>query len=104
MVSTQFASWMEKFVEQHKELNRVIDVLYTEIGLDMVNFIDNIGFEAYAIEAMELALNDNEQWLSYFVYGCECDFDRFNNQVEVDEKNVDIHTYEELYDFIVGRG
>ena len=103
MNSTQFVNWMERFVEQHKELERVIDVLYTEIGLDMVDFIDNIGFETYAINAMELALNDDEHWLTYFVWECECDFDRFNNQVEVNEKNVDIHTYEDLYFFIVGR-
>lgn len=103
MNSTQFVNWMERFIEQHKELDRVLDTFYNEIGIDLINFVDEVGFESFAVSAMEIGLNDNEQWLTYFVYECECDFDRFNNQVEVDEKNVNIHTYEDLYFFIVGR-
>ena len=103
MNSEQFATWMEKFMIQHRELDRVIDVLYDEIGVDIINFIDNIGFETYAINAMELALGDNEHWLTYFVYECEGDFDKFNENADVEDASPNIHTYEELYDFIMGR-
>lgn len=103
MVSTQFVSWMERFVEQHKGLDRVLDIFYNEIGIDLINFVDEVGFEGLAVSAMEIGLNDNEHWLTYFIYDCNCNFDTFNNNIEIEGVNADIHTYEELYFFIVGR-
>lgn len=98
MVSTQFVNWMERFVEQYKKVNHAIDIFYDEVGIDLINFIGEIGFESSAVSAMEIGLNDNEHWLTYFIYDCNCSFDTFNNNVLID--GVDIHTYEELYFFI----
>lgn len=103
MVSTQFVSWMEKFVEQHKELDRVLDIFYNEVGVDLINVVEKVGFESFAVNAMEIGLNDNEHWLTYFICDCNCNFDTFNNNVEIDGANVDVHSYEDLYFFIVGR-
>lgn len=101
MVSTQFVSWMEKFMAQHKETDRILDIFYDEVGIDLINFSAEVGFESLAVSAMETGLNDNEHWLTYFIYDCNCNFNTFNNNVLVD--GIDIHTYEELYFFIVGR-
>lgn len=104
MVSTQFVSWMERFVEQYKATDYILDIFYNEVGIDLINFVDEVGFESLAVSAMEIGLNDNEHWLTYFIYDCNCNFDTFNNNVEIEGANTDIHTYEELYFFIVEGG
>ena len=94
---------MEAFVARRKEVVEKLKILYCEAFLDLIEWYGSVCYDMFAVKAMEIALNDENQWLSYFIYECDCIFERFNEGVFLgEESHPDIKTYEELYFFITG--
>lgn len=106
MTLNQFVEWMEDFVERREEVIRKLDVLYNEAFLDLVEWYGNVCYDTLAVRAMRLALNDETELLSYFIYDCNCDFEKFNDSVDCKgadgTESPDVWSYEDLYFLITG--
>ena len=57
-------------------------------------------YEILVVKALKLAMEDKEEWISYWVYDLNCGKDAKKNSVTVKGKNIPIKTIDNLYDLI----
>ena len=57
-------------------------------------------YETLVVKALKLAMEDKEEWISYWVYDLNCGKDAKKNSVTVKGKNTPIKTIDNLYDLI----
>ena len=95
-----FKNAMKGYIEQRKKTNETIEKLYDLFGFGAYELFDNNTYEVLFINTVSDAINDKAEWLPYFVWECECDFNEFNDRITVGNKHPNVKDFGDLYDFI----
>ena len=96
-----FVNAMKGYIDQRKKTDETMEKLYDLFGFGAYELFDNNTYEVLFINTVSDAIDDKAEWLSYFVWECECDFDKFNDNITVDSKHPNVKDFSDLYDFIV---
>lgn len=92
---------MDKFINKRKEADRVLNVFYNEAGVDFINMFGSISFEDIAALAIRASIEDTDDILDVFLWEADCDIDKFNRIITINDKSPNIKDYGDLYDLIL---
>lgn len=95
-----FKNAMQEFIHNRKKADETMDKLYDLFGFGVYELFDEISYETLFIHTVSEAIDDKSDWLAYFVWECECDFDRFNDNITVGSEHPIVKDFGDLYDFI----
>lgn len=96
---SKFEKYFNELLEKRNNFEQFITNLEKVFPNSFEPLYENDSLEI-AIELLERLMNDKEQWLSYFFFEVNADFDDFDYYIG-DEK-VKVTNARELYDLIVG--
>ena len=95
-----FKNAMQEFVLNKEKANETMDKLYDLFGFGVYDLFDEISYETLFIHTISEAIDDKSDWLAYFVWECECDFNEFNDRITVGNEHPNVKDFDDLYDFI----
>ena len=100
MISKEtFVKVMTKLEELDRKMNDV-DVAMNALCPDFCGFYisDAVGI---TLEILENIFQDNNDWISYLVFGLNWLNDYTSHSVTVDDEHVDLSSWDKVYDFLI---
>ena len=95
-----FKNAMQEFMHNREKANETMSKLYDLFGFGVYELFDEVSYEVLFIHTVSEAIDDKSDWLGYFVWECECDFDKFSNNITVGNEHPNVKDFGNLYDFI----
>lgn len=95
MDKMMFIAVMNKFMKKREEREEWLNKL-DEVFPNAWESILEKSYESLFVETLSAILNDNDNWLSYFLYDRDCKWFSY----EDNGKEIEIDSFEKLYDLI----
>lgn len=98
MKKDKFVKLMSGFLKM-RESEEKLNSAMLEFDHDFGGFSMS-GYETLFLQSMSEAMNDDAEWISYWVYDLECGSNAKKMKVTKDKKVVPMETLEDLYNCI----
>lgn len=98
----EILNYIQESQEIYDELNKVMQ----ETDIERFDFCNAYTLadgqlETYLIEVLEDMFGDNDHWISYWIFECDCGKrDYAKKIISAEKEEIDISTPEKLYDFL----
>lgn len=100
MTKQQFTKLMNEFISLKKDAEN-LNTAFRKLEPDF-NYISFGRYETLVLDALKVAMNDDSDWIGYWVYECDCG--KRDMKVTDKGKKVPMKTISNLYDCIVNVG
>ncbi len=100
MNKEEFINIMEELVSLKKDEDD-LNAAFKKFEPDF-NYISFGRYESLVTKALKFAMGDTSDWISYWIYDCDCGKDAENKIKSKEGKNIPIRTLGNLYDLIKG--
>lgn len=98
MTRKQFTELMKELVSLRKDEDD-LNTAFKKLEPDF-NYISFGRYETLVVRSLEFAMNDKYQWISYWLYDCECGKKEMK-VIDKDGKKVPMKTINDLYNCII---
>jgi hypothetical protein len=105
MTKKQFKKHIKRLLELKKEVDRVEDLVNDSPLNNNLGYISfGIGeYEAFIVDILEDAMEDNGEWISYFLYERDAKFSKKKIITLEDGKGYAIDSLDALYNLITNK-
>ena len=104
LTKEQFVKLGEAYLKDSNYLNKIDSFMFNtarEYGIETDFLGESYSQGSNLFRAVYDILQDKDDWFGYFICECEQDWDKFNTNIELkDGTHPNVHSLEELYDFI----
>lgn len=110
MTKEVFVATMEKFKVRYDEVEAKLNQIYEALGVDIVEVLDYISFEALLVETIAAAVDPKKvpnivEDIYYLMFDCNFDLGTFERSVTImkdgEEKHPILSTWEDFYDYLI---
>lgn len=103
MNKEDFIKFMYKLGQKYVNNEEFYKSSYDLFGSSFIDVVANTSYFDMTIEALQYAIGDTNEWLSYFINDCDFNLDTFCESIKLsDGSHPSINSIRELYDFIKG--
>lgn len=100
MTRTNFIDFMNEFSFLHGRNENWYDQAESLFGTTMVDELISHSYESFIVKALDREFGSED--ISYLIYECNWDFDKFNERVSVNGEHPNIKDFGDFYDWLVG--
>jgi hypothetical protein len=110
MTKEVFTATMEKFKVRYDEVEAKLSQIYEALGIDIVEVLDYISFNALLVETIAAAIDPEKapniaEDIYYLMSDCNFDLGTFEESVTImkdgEEKHPILSTWEDFYDYLI---
>lgn len=93
----QFKSLIDYLIERHEKLEKFEKQFGNVFTIEFE--VDTLGINSSLFSFLGSLINDDDDWLGYFFFECDCSFEKLATNAEVEEH--DLSTVEGFYKMLV---